>query len=278
MEKNKRKIHRTIFLIILSMIMCYPLFYTISSSFMETNELINYQSSNNSLFHLIPDFFSFSQYEVLLLKEPKYLLMFWNTIGMTVIITLGQIIISVLGGYSLSKFVFRGRDTLLFTYIIIMIMPLQVTLVPQYIVINQLHLYGSIWAVILPVMFNPFGVFLIAQFMKSIPGDLLEVAELEGASRIQTLTNIIIPLTKGGIVALMVLTIIECWNMIEQPLIFLKEAKDYPLSLFLAWIRPDGNSGLVCAASVLFMLPILFIFLYTREDLIEGISYSCIKG
>lgn len=268
-KKEIKKWMRTIILAIIMFAMCYPLLHTfVQSVFMRNADMIETTKSH----------FSLNQYEILLLKEPKYLMLFWNTIKMSVFILIGQVVVSILGGYAFSKFNFKGRDLLFFLYIILMILPVQVTLVPQYLMIHHLRLDDSIWAVILPAMFHPFGVFLLAQFMRGIPKTLLEVSTLEGANKIQVLFELIIPLSKGGITALIILNLIDSWNMMEQPLIFLKNATNYPLSLFLAWVRPMDSEGVIYAASIIFLLPILFLFLYTKDELIEGISYSCIKG
>ena len=157
-----------------------------------------------------------------------------------------------------------------------MMMPLQVTLVPNYIVFERLGLIGSYASVILPGVFFPFGVFLLTQFFSSIPNSIIEAAKLDGANQIQILCRIIVPHAKSGVASLCILNFIDTWNMVEQPLIFLKDSTKYPLSVFLANVSRENLSiSFVCG--ILAILPVLLLFLYLKDSLISGIENTNLK-
>jgi multiple sugar transport system permease protein len=167
--------------------------------------------------------------------------------------------------------------TSFFVYIIVMLMPFQVTLVSNYLVADKLGLLNSYLSIILPGIFSPFGVFLLKQYMEQIPDVYIEAAKIDGASEFYIFSRIIIPLCKGGIAAVIILVFIDNWNMVEQPLILLKDAAKLPLSIYLSRIN-EGEIGVSFAAATLYMLPMLLIFLMGEDYLVEGIQISGIKG
>jgi len=156
-------------------------------------------------------------------------------------------------------------------------MPFQVTLVPNYIIADKLGLIGSMFSIILPGIFTTFGVFLLRQFMRNIPDEYSEAARVDGAGHWLIFSKVILPMTKTGVAALIILAFIDNWNMVEQPLIFLQDVNLQPLSTFLANIN-DGERGIAFAASTVYMLPMLLVFLYGENYLIEGIQLSGLKG
>jgi multiple sugar transport system permease protein len=154
-------------------------------------------------------------------------------------------------------------------------MPYQVTLVPIYIIMEKLNIVGSYASVILPGIFSTFGVFLMTQFLKAIPNEQCEAAKVDGASHKQILFEIILPQCKGALVSLIILSFIDNWNMIEQPLILLGSEKQ-PLSTFLSQIN-NNEIGIAFACSVIFMLPSIFIFFRGEKQLLEGIQHLDMK-
>lgn len=248
---------------------------------MSANEINRYYSLMNesgvkTMFHIFPDDFSFEGYYNMLLRQPDYLMKFWNSLILTGSIVIGQVIISSLGGYAFAKFEFPMKNGIFFLLIILMMMPYQVTLVSNYIILDKLHLIGSMWAVIFPGIFSPFGVFLMKQVIATIPTELLEAARLDGASELQVLFRVVIPRAKSGVVSLVILSFIDNWNMVEQPLVFLKDTRQYPLSIFLAQ-NYSQNMSLSFACGVLAMIPVLLLFVFFEQELIEGISFSNLK-
>jgi multiple sugar transport system permease protein len=293
--KGKRLLlSNSIFFIILSVIALaaiFPLILTIVNSFMSESEISAHYSSiaginaagNNSnsaggyaSIKLIPDIATLVQYFEILIKKPYYLMMFWNSIRMVVPIVAGQLVVASMAAYAFAKLKFKGKNFLFFIYIIVMMMPFQVTLVPNYLVADMFGLIGSRASIILPGIFSAFGVFLLKQNMEGIPHSYIEAAKVDGATQLDIFMRIIIPMSKTGIWALIILLFIDYWNMVEQPLIFLKDALKMPLSIFLSNIS-DSERGISFAASTLYMAPMLLVFLYGENYLIKGIQLSGLK-
>ncbi|WP_238189328.1 carbohydrate ABC transporter permease [Paenibacillus sp. L3-i20] len=280
----------TITLLVLAAIMIFPIVFTITNSLMTEQEIganynligimLNDSSEQQHSFvtlKLIPDWVSFEQYGKVLLDTPTYLNMFWNSVFMVVPIILGQSIIGSLAAYAFAKLQFRGRDMMFYVYIVVMLMPFQVTLVPNYIIAEKLGLLNHAGAIIFPGVFAVFGVFMLRQFMLSIPYAYVEAAIMDGAGHFIVFYRIIVPLIKPGLAALVILLFVDYWNMVEQPLIFLDDEFKQPLSLFLSQIQAEAR-GIAFAASVFYMAPMLLLFLYAESYFIEGVQLSGIKG
>ncbi|MCM3628321.1 carbohydrate ABC transporter permease [Paenibacillus glycanilyticus] len=226
---------------------------------------------------LLPDWLTIQQYAQVLILSPKFLSMFWNSVGLVGPIVVGQIVVGSLAAYAFAKLRFPGRDKLFFVYLMTMLMPFQVTLVPNYLVIDKLGLMNHSSAIILPGIFGAFGVFMMRQFMAHIPYALTEAAKIDGAGQLTIFWRVVLPLAKPGLAALAVLLFVDYWNMIEQPLIFLQDSVKQPLSLYLAQINQSAR-GVGFAASSLYMAPMVLLFLYAESYFVEGIQHSGIKG
>lgn len=225
----------------------------------------------------IPDRVTLSQYYGVLVKWPQFLFMFWNSARIVAPIIFGQIAVASLAAYAFAHLRFRFREPLFFLYIVTMLMPFQVTLVPNFIVADKLGLLNSYGAIVYPGMFGAFGVFLLRQYMTYIPYHYVEAARVDGASQLHIFARIIMPMCRTGLAALAILLFIDNWNMVEQPLIFLQDAIKQPLSVYLSVIG-EGEFGLAFAASTVYMLPMILIALYAERDLVQGIQLSGIKG
>ncbi|SDY97668.1 carbohydrate ABC transporter membrane protein 2, CUT1 family [Proteiniborus ethanoligenes] len=286
MRKNK-KLAVTIFLITFALLILLPLIVTVTNSFMGnpeimeshgvfTREATEREKEKFRSVKLIPDSIVFEQYYEVLVGKSKFLRMFWNSVFLVLPIVIFQTIISSSAAFVFAKMKFKGRDTLFFIYIIIMMMPFQVTLVPNYLVLDKLGILDNYMSIILPGIFGAFGVFLLRQFMISIPNEYIEAAMVDGCSLAQIFFKVILPQSKGGVASLAILSFIDNWNMVEQPLIFLKDTNKHPLSIYLSVIN-NSELGIAFAASVIYMIPALLVFLYGQNYLIEGISNSTIK-
>lgn len=260
-----------------------PLIITFTNSFMSSTEVErNYNVSGMEEgsyvdMNLIPEKVTLSQYAELLFDSPVYLNMFWNSVKITVPIVVGQIIVSTLAAYSFTVLKFKGKELLFFLYIIVMLLPLQVTLMPNYIVADWLGITDSYLAIILSGIFNPFGVFLLRQFMKSLPDTYLEAAKIDGAGHGKIFISIILPMIKPGIAATAMLTLLDYWNLVDQAIIFIQDSEKQPLSTFLAQIN-NGDIGLAFAGSCFYAVPMLLVLLYGQEHLKQGIAITGIKG
>ncbi|PYI55122.1 carbohydrate ABC transporter permease [Paenibacillus flagellatus] len=225
----------------------------------------------------IPDKVTLSQYYDVLVKKQPFLTMFWNSVRMTVPIIAGQLAVASLAGYAFSLLRFRLREPLFFAYIVTMLMPFQVTLVPNFIVAEKLGLLGSFGAIVLPGIFGAFGVFLLRQFMSAVPYGYVEAARADGAGHLRIFAQIVLPMCKPGLAALAILVFVDNWNMVEQPLVFLDDAIKQPLSVYLSAIG-EGERGVAFAACAIYMAPMLLVMLYAEQYLIEGIQLSGLKG
>ncbi len=304
-QKNKKKLTRniltyrismSIFFIIACMIAVVsllPIVLTILNSFMSETEIkTNYSAVFNSLsgytsstktylasepkLKLIPEMVSFKQYEKILFDSPTYLIKFWNSVSLVVPIVIFQMITGALAAYSFARFRKKRREVLFFSYIILMLMPFQVTLVPNYLIAEKLGILDKPLAIILPGIFSTFSVFLLTKYMRQIPSSYIEAAKLDGAGEWQIFTMICIPMCRSALYAMGILLFIDYWNMVEQPLVLLTDPDKQPLSVFLSQIN-SGEVGIAFAASFIFMIPPLLIFLHGEQYLIEGISRSGIK-
>lgn len=269
-----------------------PIILTITNSFMSSNEIAaNYgvifatNDTGGKVFisetvnlKFIPDMVSFKQYTTVLLKSPEYLLKFWNSVILVGPIVVFQLAVAALASYGFARYRGRIREIIFFLYIILMLMPYQVTLVPNYLVSDWLNILDTKWAIWLPGIFSPFAVFLLTKFMRRIPVGVIEAAQIDGAGEWQIFSLVCLPLCKGSIASVAILVFIDYWNMVEQPLILLSDQEMHPLSVFLSKINA-GEIGLAFAVATIYMVPTLLVFLYGEEYLIDGITYQGgIKG
>lgn len=207
----------------------------------------------------------------MLLKSPDYLLKFWNSVIYVVPITLFQILVAALAAYSFTRFTGKKKTIIFFLYIILMLMPYQVTLVPNYFVSEWLNILNTKWAVWLPGIMSPFSVYLLTKFMKRVPKEAIEAAQIDGAGEFRIFGNICLPLCKSALFSVAILVFIDYWNMVEQPLILLEDSDMHPLSIYLSKIN-TGETGLAFAVATIYMIPNLLLFFYGEDYLVEGIS------
>jgi len=273
----------------------YPTVFTVTNSFMSTTEIsANYGKVFTGLgvsgdgghtfinekvnMQLIPDKVSFSQYSTVLFKSPDYLVKFWNSVIYVLPIVVFQLLVAAGASYAFARVDTKFRSVVFFAYVILMLMPYQVTLVPNYLVISKLNLLNTRWAIILPGVFSPFSVFILTKFMKRIPKAAVEAAKLDGAGEWQIFWKIYMPMCRSTLYSVAILVFIDFWNMVEQPLILLTDQELYPLSVFLSKIN-ESDTGVALAIAVVYMVPPVLLFLYSEDYLIDGISYSAsVKG
>ncbi len=286
------KILFTVLSAFLAVVFLAPIVLTITNSFMTQDEITaNYGAvfgtgtssgtgravttyiSQRVNLKFIPDRVSFQQYWTVLFNSPSYLLKFWNSVFLTVPIVVFQVALALLAAYGFSRYPGRVREAIFFGYIVLMLMPYQVTLVPNYLVSKWLSILDTRWAVILPGIFAPFSVFLLTKYMRRIPKNLIEAAELDGAGEWQIFLQVCVPMCKSALISVVMLVFIDYWNMVEQPLILFSDAEKYPLSVFLSEIN-SGEIGVAFAVAVIYMVPSLLLFLWGEPYLEEGITYS----
>ncbi len=267
-----------------------PTVLTITNSFMTQSEIAaNYgeifQSAAGSGYisdkvnlKFIPDMVSLVQYKATLLTTPDYLLKFWNSVILVVPIVLLQVGTAAITAYGFTRWRGKVRSFLFFFYVILMLMPYQVTLVPNFLVSEWLGILNTRWAIIFPGMFAPFSVFLLTKFMRRIPVSLIEAAKLDGSSEWQIFKNICLPQCRSALYSIAILVFIDYWNMVEQPITLLPDAAKQPLSVYLSEINA-GEVGIAFAVATVYMIPCLLLFLHGEDYLVEGIAHQgSVKG
>ena len=240
--------------IILTLFCVLPYLYILSRSFLSVDGSITL------------DYY----YEVFL-SETQYLLRFWKSLILATVIAVCQVIVSTLAGFGFAKCRFPGRNIIFFSPMVLMIMPLQVTLVPNYLMLEKLELLDTYYALALPAIFVPLGTFIMTQSFKSVSNDVIDAARLDGCGTLEVICRVATPMNKSGLVCTMLLSFLDGWNMVEQPIVYLKDFTKYPISVSLASVPPDDPAvQLVCC--ILVALPPLFLFAYYNQELVEGIA------
>lgn len=260
----------------------FPVLFLLSGAFMDGKELseclgpVLLGTDGLAGWHFLPHYITAEPLVELLLDTPGFFVMFWNSCIQVFPVLFGQCFISIPAAWAFARYEFPGKRALFLLYIALMIMPFQVTMVSNYLVLYRLKLMDTHLAVILVNLFSAFPVFIMEKFFRSIPDSLIEAARLDGAGEAGLFFRIGVPLGGNGIAAVLVLGFIEYWNALEQPLTFLKNKTLWPLSLYLPDITED-KAEVAMAASVIMLTPALLLFLWGQDYLEEGIMASGMK-
>lgn len=279
---DKKKTVRTAVLTIFCLLFWVPVLVMFPNSFMGVEELkasyggVLGGGTEAVRLELLPVYPTLKPYVELLLDSPDFFVMFWNSVKQVVPILIGQVLIGMPAAWAFGRYRFRGRRILFLLYMILMIMPFQVTMVSSYLVLSELSLMDTHLAIILPGIFSAFPVFIMQKFFRSIPDALVEAAMVDGAGQFRIFLHVGVPLGLPGIMASVLLNFLEYWNAIEAPMTFLKTKSKLPLSLYLPQITTD-QMGSSFAASIVMMLPAVLIFLWGQEYLEQGIVASGLK-
>lgn len=271
-----------ILIFIIGVVMVFPLFLMFTNSFLGVQEIkkaygaVLGEDIGNVAIRLVPQYMTLRSYVELLLDSPDFFVMFWNSCRQVFPILAGQILIGMPAAWAFARFRFRGRRILFFLYMLLMIMPFQVTMVSNYIVLSKLSLMDTHLALIVPGIFSTFPVFIMEKFFKAIPEAVLDAAKVDGAGALQIFMKIGLPLGIPGIMSSSILCFLEYWNAIEAPMTFLKTKSKLPLSLYLPDITTEQLS-VSFTASVVMMIPAILIFAWGRDYLQQGIEASGLK-
>ncbi|WP_120169048.1 carbohydrate ABC transporter permease [Thermohalobacter berrensis] len=263
-------------LLIISLLYVYPIIFTFTSSFMSYEEIM----SGN--IHIIPEEFNLQQYYSIITFKGEYFHYFLNSIKLTSIIIFGQVIIGIFAAFAFAKMDFVARNLIFILYILAILLPFQVTLVPNYLVFDKIQrlinikIFDTHTAIILPGIFTSFGVILLRQFIRNIPNEIIETAMLDGASYTKILFKIVLPILRPAIFTLIILTFIDNWNLVEQAIIFLDSPSKLPLSVFLENIYYN-DFKVFYAGAVLYIIPSLILFIKGEKYLMEGLNIGGLK-
>ena len=263
-----------LFLTLISLLFVLPVVLTVACSFLSPQEVQRVFApllgeGSTAAVGALPQGFSLMGYYEVFFATPDYLAKFWVSLLLSVGAILGQMVISCMGGFAFAFYDFPGKRLLYGLLCLFMLIPLQVTLLPNYLLLDQLGALNTYWALLLPLAFAPLGTFLLTQIFRSVPVDILHAARLDGAGTLQVLARVLLPCGKSGVSTLIILTLIESWNMVEQPLIYLQDVGSYPLSVFLASQYME-NLPFQFVCSVLSLLPLALCFLYFGGDVLRS--------
>ncbi|MGN1024007.1 MAG: carbohydrate ABC transporter permease [Lachnospiraceae bacterium] len=260
-------------LILLAVIMLVPFVWMISASLKQ----------NKDIFVIPYEWFTSSprwQNYVDIWKKIPLATFTLNTVKLTLIVTFLQILTSSFAAYAFSKLHFKGRNTLFLCYVATIAVPWQVYMVPQFIFMRKLGLADTHLAIIILQAFSAFGVFMMRQFYQGIPDSLCEAARIDGMSEYGIYLKIMLPLSKPAISTLIIFTFVNTWNDFLGPLIYLTSEKKKTLQLGLKMFisQYSAEYGLIMAASVLSLIPVLIVFLSLQKYFVEGVASSGVKG
>ena len=272
-----------IILVAISIFMCFPVIFLISGSFMSVDELNTYlapvlseKSKGYISWGLLPSYPTLRAYVELLFDTPEFFIMFWNSVKIVFLSVCGQLIVGIPAAWGFARYKFPFKKVLFTIYIVVMLMPFQVTMLSSYLVLDKLHLLNTHGSIILPAIFSTFSVFIMYRFFCNIPESIIESARIDGASEFIIFFKIGVPLGMPGIMSAVVLQFLEYWNLIEQPLTFLKDKVLWPLSIYLPNITLE-NADIAFTASAVTLIAAIIVFFAGQSYLEQGIAASAVK-
>ena len=270
------------FLFSVAAIIIFPVVLVIILPFQGADELkktigpIQNYVGNYVKIDYFPQYPTLNHFRDLLLYTPEFYKVFWNSILTVAVVLVFQLLVAIPSAWAFSHFNFRFKNAIFNVYVIFMLVPFQVTMLSQYLVLNKFNMINTRLSIIIPAIFSTLPVFLIYRGFCSIPEDILDSARIDGAGELHVLWNIGLPLGKSGILSCIVINFLDLWNMVEQPLAFLKDKKLYPLSLYLPILDMD-NVEMLLAASAVTLVPAAFIFVIGQDYLEQGIISYALK-
>jgi multiple sugar transport system permease protein len=229
----------------------------------------------------LPTEWHFQNFLTLFQSNVPFATFLWNSLEIAAVVTLAQLLTCSMAGYAFAHLRFAGGKGLFLLLLTSLMMPVQVTIVPMFLMMSAVNLVDTQWAVILPLATNAFGVFLMRQFFLTIPRELIEAARIDGANHFTIFWRVALPLAKPALAALAIITFTNTWNSYFLPLVFLNswEKMTLPLGMFaLSNVYGAGNVSVIMAAVGLAICPVLILFLAAQRHIISGMVGSALKG
>ena len=260
-------------LLIGGLITLFPLLWMLSASFMTPGEATMYPP------HLMPRAATLNEYRQLFVRLSVGRAFLSSTV-IAALVTLFSLLFNSMAGYAFAKLRFVGRDRLFGLLLAGLVIPAQVGMLPLFLMMRALHLVNSYWGVIVPSLASVFGVFLIRQFMLSVPQELLEAARIDGAGELRIYWSVVMPLARPILATLAIFTFMTTWNDFMWPLIVLTDQSRYTLPVSIASLVGEHAQDveLMMAGSVVTVLPVLALFLALQRYYIAGLMVGSVKG
>lgn len=276
-KSNGMKTTRIFWSILLSgigIIMIIPFAWMLSAAFKRPLDVFEYPIK------WIPEYWYPNNFEKVWNPQYNMLRAYWNSFKISTLITVGALLTSSLAGYAFAKIKFRGRNGLFLLYLATMMIPVQVTMIPKFILFDQADLLNTHWALILPGVFTALGTFLMRQAYMQIPNELSEAAIIDGANEFQIWSRIVTPLVKPTMASLALLVFMGNWNNYEEPLIFLRDRELFTIPLALNTFMDEhiADYGLVMAAAASALVPVILVFIFAQRYFIKGLTAGAVKG
>jgi multiple sugar transport system permease protein len=250
-----------------------PMVWMLAASLMPAGEATTYPP------RLLPSRVTFEHYRSVFtgLNMGRFLL---NSSIIALSVTAISLIINSMAGYAFAKLRFRGRDRLFRLLSAGLVIPVQVAMLPLFLLMKQLGLINTYWGVIIPTMASIFAIFLIRQYAVSIPDDLLDAARIDGASELRIYRSVVLPVIAPILATLAIWTFLTTWNDFMWPLIVLSDESKYTLPVALANLSGEHvqDTELMMAGSVLTVLPVLVVFLFLQRYYMQGVMLGSVKG
>lgn len=279
MQFNSLSIFLYLLAIGLSVIFMFPFFWTIMSSLKSPQEINTFPPT------FFPEIFQWRNYPRVLELQP-FLLWFWNSTFVVVLSTAGTLLSASLVAYSFARFRYRGRDAIFVLTLATMMIPAQVTLIPQFVLFHKMGWINTLYPLWVPHWFGggAFAIFLIRQFILTLPRELDEAALIDGASYFRIFWQILMPLSMPVVATIGVISFIASWNDFVNPLIYLQLKEKFTLAVGLNYFQTqpemagEPTEQLLMAASVMIIAPVIILFFATQRYFVQGIVLSGIKG
>ena len=266
------KVFAVVILILMTLFFLFPLYWIITGSF---KELVEITAKEPTWFPQNPTWENYAE----LFEHPALRWQF-NIVFISAAAMFLTCVTASLAGYALGKKRFIGRGVLFTIIICAMALPKQVIVIPLLQEMTFLHMNDNIWAVILPTVGWPFGVFLMKQFSETIPGEILEAARVDGAGELRTFATVVLPMIKPGIGALAIFTFVNTWNDYFLQLVMLNSEENWTLPLGIARLQGEMSTdfGLLMAGAALASIPIIVVFIAFQKYFTQGIAMGAVKG
>jgi alpha-1,4-digalacturonate transport system permease protein len=265
-------VFRTVFLMVITFLVLAPVTWFVLSSFKDITDLSARPPK------IFPTQWAFENYTEAF-KMYNYSRYFMNSVFVTTLATILTLIINSMAAFAFAKYNFRGRDGLFVLTLAMIMIPLQVILIPMYLVVANLGLVNTYWGLIIPAAATPTGVFILRQYMLTIPDELIEAARIDGAGEFRIFARIVLPLCRPALAVVAIFSILWRWNDFLWPLLIAQKEELYTLPVALALLNGQlvVPYNIVLAMSVMSIIPVLFMFVFMQRQIIQGIAQSGVK-
>ncbi|TDO52605.1 multiple sugar transport system permease protein [Kribbella sp. VKM Ac-2527] len=260
-------------LILGSLVMMFPFLWQVKMAFSSQAEIQSIPPD------LLPSKLQWSNFSEVFQRLP-FLDQFWVSVAVTAGRTVGQLVLCSMAGYAFARMSFRFKGVMLALILSILMVPSQVYLIPQYQIIQQLGWLNSIQGIVAPGIFSAFGTFLMMQFFRSIPVELEEAAKLDGCNPWQAFWRVVLPVAKPGLISLAIITVLASWADLLWPLVVTSAPEEMPLAVGMATLsgyQGQISPGVMMAAALMAMAPVLILFVILQRRVVEGIAFSGLK-